>query len=526
MKEFLPVLAILLLFARQGFGQELFTDFPTGSLKSWSLNGTTFQLEGDPTWAQEPNSFRWVYFRAEGMTGLEPTFQIGSPQNSFFGDLRDHRFVWSYDQEDWSFFDNNSGGSLGFRFSNETPFSEDAVYVAYSPPYPLSRTERQVEELRTEWFVQPTASATTDLLVEEIEGLPLYGFQITNPLITSPKRTFVLVGGNHSGEMGANFALEGTIDFLTSDDPRARQMRNEANFIVYPQVDPLGRVEGYYRGNSQDPTSDHNRFWNATVSGNNGGFAEIDLLVPIMKTDAGEAVDMAIDYHGFWNSQANFVYTDSPGSETEFIRELLSLEPTMELDVDDSVEPAGIFEFWAKTPEGLNADYAFTPEFSPNLSDDELLRIGENYALALFAELGSPEFSRSHEEIDALRIALAASATNLDFDLNRDGVLDEADREFLLGDIMNVLPGDADIDGNVGFADFLRLAQNFSNEGGWGDGDFDGNGFVQFQDFLALAQNFGENASTLVTIPEPSGLRLAQLLTVALFCKSRRNRLT
>ena len=345
MRTFLPIFAMWLFFARLSFGQELFADFPTASLASWSLNGTTYQLEGDPTWTQEPNSFRWVYFRAEGMTGVEPTFRIGSPQNSFFGDLRDHRFVWSYDQENWSFFDQNAGGSLGFQFSNEQPFEQHDVFVAYSTPYPLSRTERQVEELRKSWFVQPTSSATPDLVVGEIEDLPLYGFQITNPLVTSPKRTFVLVGGNHSGEMGANFALEGTINFLTSDDARAQQMRNEANFIVYPQVDPLGRVEGYYRGNSQNPATDHNRFWNAAVTGDNGGFAEIDLLVSIMKTDAGEAVDMAIDYHGFWDSQDNLIYTDTPGSQTEFIRELLLLEPTIALDVDDSVEPAGIFEF-------------------------------------------------------------------------------------------------------------------------------------------------------------------------------------
>ena len=69
MRTFLLTLAMWLFFARLSFGQELFADFPTASLASWSLNGTTYQLEGDPTWTQEPNSFRWVYFRAEGMTG-------------------------------------------------------------------------------------------------------------------------------------------------------------------------------------------------------------------------------------------------------------------------------------------------------------------------------------------------------------------------------------------------------------------------------------------------------------------------
>ena len=59
------------------------------------------------------------------------------------------------------------------------------------------------------------------------------------------------------------------------------------------------------------------------------------------------------------------------------------------------------------------------------------------------------------------------------------------------------LPGDADGDGEVAFADFLRVSQNFGKEvdAAWSDGDFNGDGQVAFADFLILSENFGRQVS-------------------------------
>jgi|GEM_PF-4356009 len=51
--------------------------------------------------------------------------------------------------------------------------------------------------------------------------------------------------------------------------------------------------------------------------------------------------------------------------------------------------------------------------------------------------------------------------------------------------------GDANGDGDVDFADFLVLSQNFGKtDQAFADGDFDGNGLVDFADFLVLADSF------------------------------------
>ena len=69
----------------------------------------------------------------------------------------------------------------------------------------------------------------------------------------------------------------------------------------------------------------------------------------------------------------------------------------------------------------------------------------------------------------------------------------------------NVLPGDADMNGQVDFADFLVLSANFSTAGTFSNGDFDCNGNVAFADFLTLSSNFGRSVagSGSLSVPEP-----------------------
>jgi hypothetical protein len=68
------------------------------------------------------------------------------------------------------------------------------------------------------------------------------------------------------------------------------------------------------------------------------------------------------------------------------------------------------------------------------------------------------------------------------------------------------LPGDADFDGSVSFADYLALEANFGKTAmSWEQGDFNNDGTVTFSDYLLLEANFGK------TIPEPATLSLLAL---------------
>lgn len=83
------------------------------------------------------------------------------------------------------------------------------------------------------------------------------------------------------------------------------------------------------------------------------------------------------------------------------------------------------------------------------------------------------------------------------------------------------LPGDADGSGDVGFLDFLALANNFGSEGGYAEGNFDCAGTVSFLDFLTLANNFGKSASA-AAVPEPSAGLLSAIAMMGLLVIRKR----
>jgi hypothetical protein len=103
----------------------------------------------------------------------------------------------------------------------------------------------------------------------------------------------------------------------------------------------------------------------------------------------------------------------------------------------------------------------------------------------------------SADDIDALYVAIDARATSAHahLDLSGDGEVDQFDVNVLVREIFRTEFGDFDLDGNVDFADFLTLANNYgSDHKGWADGDATGNGDVGFSDFLLLAAYFSSDA--------------------------------
>jgi len=91
----------------------------------------------------------------------------------------------------------------------------------------------------------------------------------------------------------------------------------------------------------------------------------------------------------------------------------------------------------------------------------------------------------------------------------------------------DLLAGDADLDGDVDFGDYLVLEASFGGPGEWKHGDFDLNGSVDFGDYLILEAAFGSSvpAESAAVVPEPG--TWAMLLAAAagmLACVSRRSK--
>ncbi len=371
-------------------------NFDSGALDvpASSVNGNNILLVPRYTWTDTccSDAYRWVHFRASGVNGVQPTFHIDA--DSFLGSLTDHRYVYSYDQENWSFFDNGTQTGGNYQFANNTPFAQDDVYIAYGLPYPASRTAQWVSSVGNSPYITPTLSGDSSFVLGQSAGgiddsgrvVPshdLYGFRVTDPTATGQRLKIVVAGGAHSAETTGQHALQGMVDFLLGNSLEASQLRSRAEIFVYPQVNPDGRFGGYYRSNPENPDKDFNRFYNDPT-----GFTDLTIITNSMRTDTAADVDYLLDFHSWWGpwSDDNFIFTVAPLTGSPFLQSLATYEPTIDT-IESSGQP-GMLRIWGMSSAGLSADFAYTPEFGfhPGVDGDRLALYGESFARACWIQ--------------------------------------------------------------------------------------------------------------------------------------------
>jgi len=313
-------------------------DFDHGSLKSYSLSGNNVSLVGRDNFAGSGHQigsgkWRWLNFRATGVQGLAPQFLIS---RDFAGDLTpglheltDHEMVYSYDGENWSFFETNNLGVSEFTFFNSFQFTQDEVHIAYAIPYSYGRSVSHTQEVLASAWATPTTSgdangvigqspAGVDELGRNIPALDLYAYRITNPATDSPtntKRRAMFVTGQHAGESLGTHTYQGLVDWLISDDPRAVALRDQTEIFGYPILNASGRYAGLSRAMLQHPNTDSNGFWDPTEWDNR---LEQRTLGEAMLADIdpgpGKILDLVVDFH---SSVPDYQITGPNGEGTD-----------------------------------------------------------------------------------------------------------------------------------------------------------------------------------------------------------------
>ncbi len=116
-------------------------------------------------------------------------------------------------------------------------------------------------------------------------------------------------------------------------------------------------------------------------------------------------------------------------------------------------------------------------------------------------------------DIDLLTEAVLARNHPSEFDLNGDGLVDEADRNDWVHrrGIMHTWFGDANLDGEFSSADFVAVfaAGKFETgqKAGWSEGDWNGDGVFSSGDFVAAFQDGGYERGArneILPVPEPT----------------------
>ncbi|MEO0529992.1 MAG: M14 family zinc carboxypeptidase [Planctomycetota bacterium] len=459
-------------------------DFDHGSLDETNsfATGSFVTLAGRDNF--NPGQWKWLYFSADGVEGVTPTFQIDDNFVTGGGNLNAHEMVYSYDQEQWFFFDNNNRSAAAdtFTFSNNAAFTNNRVYVAYGLPYSVGRATSHTQQVAASPYVSPTASGDANLVVGQSPGgiddigraIPqqdLYGYRITDPSVSGPKAKIVLAGGIHSNETLGNYTLEAMVDYLLGDTLEAALLRRRSEFYVYPMINPDGRLAGYNRSTVEDVNRDPNRSWDPP---NYDGQTEIAAIGEAMIADTGGRTDFYIDFHSTVQKgpgHFSFLDLDRNFQFNPFWQRLLELEPTVTASdaslINDTSARFGLFEL------GASFTMTFETRFLAGENEDRFVDLGQNFGRAF-------------------------------------------------ADILATPLGDLDFDGTVGASDWLLLSQNAQTStaglsviDAYAAGDLNQDGmndvldFALFKNAFQQANGIGSFALMLAAVPEPGSAVLA-----------------
>ena len=108
-------------------------------------------------------------------------------------------------------------------------------------------------------------------------------------------------------------------------------------------------------------------------------------------------------------------------------------------------------------------------------------------------------------DIDMLCADMRTPTGGTKFDITGDGIVDTADMDMLVLDLMDTKYGDADLDGVVSTADAMLLFNHmFQADTGWASGDFQCDGVTDGADFVTWLQSF-HAIDRNVTEPDDTG---------------------
>jgi murein tripeptide amidase MpaA len=70
---------------------------------------------------------------------------------------------------------------------------------------------------------------------------------LSKPESIAVRRAVILTGRVHPGESNASYMMEGTLEFLVSNNEGAKYLRDNFVFKIVPMLNPDGVIVGNYR---------------------------------------------------------------------------------------------------------------------------------------------------------------------------------------------------------------------------------------------------------------------------------------
>lgn len=188
------------------------------------------------------------------------------------------------------------------------PYSKDICYLAYHYPYTYSL-------LQTHLFLWERSIDTNsiylkkDILCETLAGNSVPILTITALPHNNSRQYVFLTGRVHPGESNSSWVMKGTIDFILSNKPSAKKLRETFIFKVVPMLNPDGVINGCYRCSLSG--QDLNRQWLSPISTIHPSIYHTKALLQYLHSQDIKPM-LFCDYHGHSRKQSVFLYGCSP----------------------------------------------------------------------------------------------------------------------------------------------------------------------------------------------------------------------
>jgi len=310
-------------------------DFESGSLGQWRVEeGNRLVIVPKLEFDQDHvnSALTWFYGRLDGVLGRQVTIDLEGLDYTVYngkqGDIlpyaRNTVPVFSYDGELWERFVDCSFDAGARRLRIRHVFSRDTVWIAYLPPYTLTRLEAFLREIGSHPAVEVGRFGWS------VEGRPLYLVTVGGVDASEERIRPVVwvIARQHAFEAGGSWACEGLVRFLLSDDPQAREARQRMVFRICPMMNPDGVALGNTRFNASGV--DLNRHWNSAdpLSNDPRKAPEIVRLKEALAAwKTSNRLDLFVNLHNndmVWNDDGDYIRF-APGNRQQEARRLEAL---------------------------------------------------------------------------------------------------------------------------------------------------------------------------------------------------------
>ncbi len=276
------------------------SDFDGGCAQVESIDQETRIIRFKPVRYENKGWAYWWYLRIDGIQpGETITLNVGGIHGRF---AHPEQAAFSIDGRTW--LQTPPGERVVERITYSVKINAETAWFAWGPPFVPKDAAEMVERLAA---ASPHAEAFE--LTRSRDGRTVPGMRITSEADSGTPRYGVWIQARqHAWECGGSWVARGFAEWLVSDDPRARALREKADITVVPIMD-MDSVANGAGGKARKP-HDHNRDWSEDPHWPEvrAAMAEIDRM------HARTGLDLFVDLHSPGMYDPDTFYLTSPGA--------------------------------------------------------------------------------------------------------------------------------------------------------------------------------------------------------------------